>query len=106
MIAFTKLYDFKQQTLRFHMLATQPGNTNTQSPNSATAPDTTNKALTGNIQTWQSTEAVVVDLRQEDEVLRWPLSTCGDTVVNATSFEDCDYAKGVDTPVNLNNAGL
>lgn len=48
-------------------------------------------------------EAVIVDLRKEDEVLRWTLSTCGDTVVNATAFEECDYAKNVDTPIDLTN---
>ena len=46
----------------------------------------------------------MIDLRQEDEVLRWPLTTCGDTVVNATyAFEECDYAKTVDTPIDLIN---
>jgi len=50
---------------------------------------------------------VVVGLRKEDEVLRWPLATCGDTLVNSTyGFEDCDYAKNVDTPINLIDAGL
>ena len=47
---------------------------------------------------------MVVDLRQEDEVLRWPLSTCGDTYVNSTSgAEECDYAKASNTPINLIN---
>ena len=46
----------------------------------------------------------MIDLRQEDEVLRWPLTTCGDTVVNATyAFEECDYAKPSDTPIDLTN---
>lgn len=32
------------------------------------------------------------------------MATCGDTVVNATyAFEECDYAKNVDTPIDLTN---
>lgn len=109
-ITFTNLYSFELQTLRYHIFNVQPGVTDTTTTGSGCTPTTpclTDKALTGNIQTFQSTEAVVVDLRQEDETLRWPLATCGDTLVNSTyGFEDCDYAKHVDTPINLIDAGL
>lgn len=49
----------------------------------------------------------MVDLRKQDEVLRWPLATCGDGVQNTTSsgWEDCDYSKSVDTPITLTGAG-
>ena len=100
----TQLWSFPLQTLRFHILNIQPGNTDTLPPASVTAPDLTKKAYTGNMQTFQSTEAVIIDLRHEDEVLRWPLTSCGDTIVNATyAFEECDYAKSVDTPIDLIN---
>ena len=104
--AWTSLYDYPLQTLRFHMIMLQPGNTATIAPASPASPNLTNKALTGNALTWEMLEAVVVDLRKEDEVLRWNLAICGDTVVNATAFETCDYAKNVDTPINLIDAEL
>ena len=85
----------------------QPGNTDTTTaPATPAAPNLTNKPTVGNAQTWEMLEAVVVDLRKEDEVLRWPLGICGDKIVNATAFEACDYAKNVDTPINLVDEGL
>ncbi len=75
----------------------------TLTPASVTAPNLANKSTT-HLQTYKSTEAVNTDLRHEGEVLRWPLTTCGDTVVNATyAFEECDDAKSVDTPIDLFN---
>lgn len=110
-VDYTKLWSFELQTLRFHMFNVQPGVTDTTSPVNAgcttTAPCSPTAPCMGckdlsQLQTFQATEAVVVGLRKEDEVLRWPLATCGDTLVNSTyGFEDCDYAKNFDTPINL-----
>ena len=37
-------------------------------------------------------KVVLWDLRLKSQVLQWPLQDCGDGVVNATAFEECDYA--------------
>ena len=50
--AYTQLFTFPLQTLRYHIFNVQPGNTNTLPPNSVTAPSMTNKAYTGNMQTF------------------------------------------------------
>ena len=61
------------QILRYHMMTTQPGQVGAGSIDHDYA------------------KVVLWDLRLKDKVLEWPLQDCGDTNVNATAFEQCDY---------------
>ena len=70
--------------LRFHLFNVQPGFTETQAGGATPKdPDLTAK----DNKDFNKIELMMVDLRHEDEVLRWPLHLCGDGHFNATAFE-------------------
>ena len=86
---------YKPQVLRFHIMATMPGQVEVCTSDGTTTCDATCRAGAGCQEPaaidYDHAKAVIWDLRRKDETLQWPLQDCGDTVVNATMFEECDY---------------
>ena len=52
---------------------------------------------------YDEAKVVLWDLRLKDKVLEWPMSDCGNGIVNATAFEECDYAASPNPIENSNN---
>lgn len=96
---------YPPQVLRYHIMSTMPGQVNVLTSDGTTTCTPTD--FLGGLCSESATapdgdyaKAVIWDLRTKDQVLQWQLDDCGDAVVNATMFEECDYALTNPNPVN------
>jgi len=74
------LFNNDVQTLRYHMMALVPGKWD--------------DILAIGTEDFDYATAVILDLREKEEVYRLPLHHCGNGVLDTDWFEECDYAQG------------